>query len=170
MIQSLPSSDQNKYEELQKLSDRLKAENTEIHNKIEILVKQKERLSTSIFNSQSRIEAVRLQTKFAELTSKRNSLKEEEENRLTPAQEREKLIGEVRSNNQALTSISRQMKIIDDQLSEKKELLMQVEQDLDEGNSERHAKYKELRRRDETMTGFLEGFQQSMTVEKQSEF
>jgi intraflagellar transport protein 74 len=114
------------------------------------------------------MEAVRLQTKLHELTSKRNNLREDELNRLSPGQEREKLINEVRSNNQSLVSIGRQMKIIEDQLNDKKELLSQIEQDLDEGNSDRHAKYVELKKRDEMMTGFLEMFPKNMVAEKQS--
>lgn len=170
MILLLPKGDQVKYKDLQKLSEQLKNQNGELQNQIENLTQQRERLSAAIFNSQSRTEAVRLQTKLKELTTKRNTLKEEEENRLTPAQEREKLISEVRSNNQALAGISRQMKLVEDQLNDKKELLQQIEQDLDEGNSDRHAKYKELKRRDETMTGFIETFHQSMDKEKQSEY
>jgi intraflagellar transport protein 74 len=104
-----------------------------------------------------------------ELTAKRNALHEEELNRMSPGQEREKLINEVRANNQALTSIGRQMKIFEDQLTDKKELLAQIEQDLEEGNSERHAKYVELKKRDEMMTGFLEVFPKNMLAEKQSE-
>lgn len=168
MIDSLPAADQAKYREHQQLSEQLKSQNGELQNKIEALVQQKERMSAVVMNSQSRMEAVRLQTKLKDLTFKRNSLKQEEDNRLTPAQEREKLIGEVRANNQALASIGRQMKIVEDQLNDKKELLNQIEQDLDEGNSERHVKYKELRRRDETMTGFMENFQSNMEKEKQS--
>lgn len=74
------------------------------------------------------MEAVRLQTKLKELTTKRNIFREKENSKLSPANEREKLINEVRTNNQSLSKIARQMKIIEDQLNEKKELLNQVEQ------------------------------------------
>lgn len=116
------------------------------------------------------MEAVRLQTKLRELTTKRNIFREEENSKLSPANEREKLINEVRTNNQSLSKIARQMKIIEDQLNEKKEFLNQVEQDLEDGNSERHAKYKELKRRDDTMTQFMDTFVKSMENEKQSNY
>lgn len=45
---------------------------------------------------------------------------------------------------------------------------MQVEQDLDEGSSERHIKYKELKKRDEMMTNFMETFQIQIAQEKKS--
>lgn len=168
MIFSLPTTEQNKYKEYQNLAEKFRNENMELHNQIEAYIKQKEKLSPLILNSQSRMEAVRLQTRLRELVAKRNALREEEMNRLSPGQEREKLIEEVRSNNQALTSIGRQMKIIEEQLTSKKEMLQLVEQDLEEGNSERHAKYLELKKRDEVMTSFMDNFQHNMETERKS--
>lgn len=95
--------------------------------------------------------------------------KEEEQSRLTPAQEREKLISEVRENKQALNSIQHQIKLAEDTLNEKRELLRQIDDDLDEGNSERYAKYKELKHRDETMTKFMDSFKENLQAETNSE-
>lgn len=128
MILSLPLEDQAKYREHQSLAEHLKAESAEIHNKLDSLNGQKERLNAIVMSSQVRLEAARLKLKLKELTEKHNSLVEEEENKLTPEQERDKLIKEVRMNNQALISIGRQMKIVEDQLAEKRELLQLVEQ------------------------------------------
>lgn len=168
MIYSLSADEQNRYREHQLMCENLKAENAEIHANIEAAIKQKEKLSSAVINSQARLEAVKMHSKLRETNAKRNQLKDEETNRMTPAQEREKLINEVRLNNQAITSINKQMKLTSDQLQEKKEYLLQIEQDLEEGSSERHIKYKELKKRDEMMSNFLETFQNQMAVEKQS--
>lgn len=169
MIYALSPDDQNKYREYQIICEKLKSENSEIHAKIESTIKQKEKLSSSVINSQSRLEAIKLHSKLRETTAKRNQLKDEEMNRLTPAQEREKLISDVRMNNQSISSMNKQMKIISDQLQEKREILSQIEQDLEEGSSERFVKFRELKKRDEMMTNFMETFQMQMTREKQSE-
>ncbi|ETN65728.1 coiled-coil domain containing 2 [Anopheles darlingi] len=166
MINSLPDDGQRKYRELQALSESLRKQNTLYHSQISEIEKQKERLTTLIMNSQTRSDAHRLKSKLKELVSKRNAMRDEENNRLSPAQEREKLINEVRSNNQSLASIGKQQKIIEDQLNEKKEMLQQVEQDLEEGNSERHIKYKELKKRDEVMSTFMDSFKRNMELEK----
>lgn len=168
MIYSLSPDERNRYLEHQLMCEKLKAENAEIHEHIESAIRQKEKLSSSVINSQSRLEAVKLHSKLRETVAKRNQLKDEENNRLTPAQEREKLINEVRTNNQAISSINKQTKIVADQLTEKRDYLQQVEQDLDEGSSERHVKYKELRKRDEMMSSFIETFHASLAKEKQS--
>uniref|UniRef100_A0A182LYE7 Uncharacterized protein n=1 Tax=Anopheles culicifacies TaxID=139723 RepID=A0A182LYE7_9DIPT len=168
MINSLPEEDQHKYREYQTLSENLRKQNAIYHTQISEMEKQKERLNTMIMNSQTRSEAHRLKSKLKELLNKRNALREEENNRLSPAQEREKLINDVRSNNQALASIGKQLKIVEDQLIEKKETLQQIDQDLEEGNSERHVKYKELKKRDEVMSAFMDSFKSNMNQEQQS--
>uniref|UniRef100_A0A182JZ19 Uncharacterized protein n=1 Tax=Anopheles christyi TaxID=43041 RepID=A0A182JZ19_9DIPT len=168
MINSLPEEDQHKYREYQALSDKLRKQNAIYHSQISEMEKQKDRLNTLIMNSQSRSEAHRLKSRLKELLNKRNALREEENNRLSPAQEREKLINDVRSNNQALASIGKQLKIVEDQLMEKKEILAQIDQDLEEGNSERHVKYKELKKRDEVMSAFMDSFKNNLNQEQQN--
>ncbi|KAG4069090.1 hypothetical protein HA402_008401 [Bradysia odoriphaga] len=166
MIFALSPADQERYRQHEKQLESLRAQNSEIHDQIDSLIKQKQRMEATLSTSQTRMEAARLLTKLNELVAKRNNLREEEANRLTPAQEREKLIVEVRANNQALTSMNKQMKQIEDQLSDKKETLQQIEQDLEESNSERHVKYMELKRRDETMSAFMATFRASMEEEQ----
>lgn len=115
---------------------------------------------------QTRSEAVRLLTKLNEQLLKRNALRDEESQRLTPAQEREKLIADVRQNNATLASLTNQLKLIDAQLLDKREQLAQTNQDLEEGQTDRHTKYRELKRRDETMSAFMETFADSMAEEQ----
>lgn len=168
MIFSLTPDDQARYHEYQLLSEKLKSENAEIHEHIESLIKKKEKLSSTVMSSQARLEAVKLHSKLRETATKRNQLKEEENNRLTPAQEREKLINDVKMNNQAISSINKQMKTLTDQIKDKREQLSQIEQDLDEGSTEKLLKYRELRKRDEMMTNFMETFPAQLSKEKQS--
>lgn len=168
MVNNLSVDDQAKYRELRDLSEQLKIRNIELQNQIAAASKQKERLNGILSTSQIRVDAVQLSLLHQELSEKRTAYVEEQQNKLSPSQEREKLISEVRTNNQALTSLNRQIKILEDQLAEKKEALGHVEQDLEEGNSERHMKYKELRKRDEAMSSFLDTFPQQMSAEKTS--
>lgn len=168
MVHNLSADDQLKYRELRDLSEQLKGRNADLQNRIAAAAKQKERMNGIFSTSQIRVDAVRLTLLHQELAEKKATYVEEQKNKLTPAQEREKLIADVRTNNQAMTSLNRQIKILEEQLAEKRETLGHVEQDLEEGNSERHVKYKELKKRDETMSEFLETFPQQMIAEKTS--
>lgn len=168
VIEAMSEADQQKYRELDEQVQRLGDANSKMHEEINMMINKKTNFDTIIKNSAERSEAVRLLLKLNESELKLMALKEEEQNRLTPAQEREKLINEVRENKQALTSIQHQIKLAEDALNEKRELLRQIDDDLDEGNSERYAKYKELKVRDETMTKFMDTFKDSVQAEKAS--
>ena len=168
MIAAMSEADQQKYHEMEQMVQRLDAQNSKLHEQIDTLMNQKTNMETVTRSSTERMEAVRLLTKLNELQTKMQNVKEEEKNRLSPAQEREKLISEVRESKQALTSIQHQIKIAEDQLTEKRELLQQIEDDLEEGGSERHVKYKELKRRDETMSQFMATFKVKVEEEKES--
>lgn len=168
LIHSLSLDDQNKYREYQIICDNLKSENAEIYQKIEDEIKRKEKLNSVVINSQSRLEAVKLQSKIREIIAKRNQMRDEEINKLSPAQEREKLISEVRVNNQSISGLNKQIKTLSEQLNEKKLELAQIDKDLEEGSSERFVKYKELKKRDEMMENFQNTFQDQMKKEKQS--
>lgn len=169
VIESMNESDQQKYRQLDEMAQKLGDANNKMHEEINMMINKKTNLETIAKSSPERAEAVRLLLKLNELEMKLMASKEEEQNRLTPAQEREKLISEVKENKQALTSIQHQLKLAEETLAEKRELLRQIEDDLDEGNSERYAKYKELKHRDETMSKFMDSFKESMQAEVESE-
>lgn len=168
VIDSMSEGDQAKYNQLDQLAQNLNDQNSKMHEQINILNNQKTNLETIAKSSNERHEAVRLLLKLNELEMKLIAAKNDEQNRLTPAQEREKLIAEVRENKQALTSMQHQIKLAEHTLSEKRELLQQIDDDLDEGSSERHAKYKELKHRDEMMTEFMDKFKVNLEAETQS--
>lgn len=170
VIESMNESDQAKYRKFDELAQELGDVNNKMHEEINMMINKKTNLETIAKSSTERSEAVRLLLKLNEMELKLMTSKEEEQNRLTPAQEREKLISEVRENKQALTSIQHQIKLAEDSISEKRELLRQIEDDLDEGSSERYAKYKELKHRDDTMSKFMDGFKESLQAEVTSKF
>lgn len=168
VIESMSDADRMNYRKLDELAQKLEDENNKMHEEINMVMSKRKNYETISKSSTERAEAVRLLLKLNELELRLMTSKEEEQNRLTPAQEREKLINEVRENKQALTSIQHQIKLVEDTLTEKRELLRQIEDDLDEGNSERYAKYKELKHRDETMSKFMDNFKENLQAEMNS--
>lgn len=158
VIEQMTDAEQAKYGQLEQLVQRLGDQNSQMHEQINEMMVQKTNLETMVRGSVDRGEAARLMIKLGELELRLLTAKEEELSRLTPEQQREKLISEVRENKQALTSIQHQIKIAEDTLLEKREVLQQINDDLDDDNSDRHAKYKELRARDAVMTEFMDQF------------
>lgn len=170
VIEAMNPEDQEKYRQYDQLAQKLCDENNQMHEEINSMLNRKTILETMIKSSPERIEAVRMLSKLNDMEMNLMAAKEDEQHRLTPAQEREKLINDVRVNKQALTSIQHQIKIAEDTLTEKRALLKQFDDDLDENSSERYAKYKELKHRDEMMSKFMDNFRESLTVEKKSMF
>lgn len=168
IIELMDKSEQEKFHRLDELAQELNDNNNRMHEEIHVTNNKRSMLETIVKNSPDRIEAVRMLLMLNELERKLVSAKYEEKNRLTPAQEREKLIADVRENKQALTGMQHQIKLAEDQLTEKRELLQQIDDDIDEGNSDRYAKYKELKHRDEMITKFMDGFKESLATENKS--
>lgn len=61
----------------------------------------------AIVGIQVKQEAVRLYSTLAELEARRDSLRDEEKNRLSPAEERERLLSRVRQDNVEIASMER---------------------------------------------------------------
>lgn len=168
IFEIMDKSEQEKFHRLDELAQKLNDTNNQMHEEINVISHKKSMMENIVKNSADRNEAVRIHLKLNKLERKLISAKDEEKNRLTPAQEREKLIADVRENKQALTGIQHQIKLAEDQLTEKRELLQQIDDDIDEGNSDRYAKYKELKHRDEMITKFMDGFKNSLAAETKS--
>lgn len=166
VIEKMPETEQMKYNQLDQLVNKLNDENNKMHETINEMLNKKKNFETMIQNSIERSEAIRLVTKLNELEMRLMNAKDDEQNRLSPEQQREKLINEVRENKQALTSIQHQIKIAEDTLLEKREILQQINEDLDDENSDRHAKYKELRSRDAVMSEFMDTFKERLDKQK----
>lgn len=170
IINAMNVDDQMKYWQLEESAKKFTAGTGEYHEQIAALLNQKASMETVVQNSSERMEMVRLMTILHEQEEKLDKLRDDERRRLTPAQEREKLINEVRENKQALTSIQHQIKFAEVALNENRELLQQIENDLEEDSLERYAKYKELKRRDETMSAFMETFKDKFDAMRKSKF
>nr|CAD7398055.1 unnamed protein product [Timema cristinae] len=154
------------YTQLQQTNSGLQHQMEELQQELDVLTSRKSVLEDQLSISQVKQEAVRLHHKLREAESRRNALLEEEQTRSTPAQEREQLLHKVREDNAEMATMDRQITEIKDTLSRKQEELDQVEKDLVDSQSERHQKYRELRRREETMEQFLSSFDQSREEER----
>lgn len=54
MIYALSPDEQQQYHQLQELSEQLRQQNVEMHDQIEVIIKQKDRLEANIMSSQVR--------------------------------------------------------------------------------------------------------------------
>ncbi|XP_039278406.1 intraflagellar transport protein 74 homolog isoform X2 [Nilaparvata lugens] len=155
------------YNTLQKESTELQQQMDQLQRELDSLNATKSSLEDQICISPVKQEAVRLYEKLAELEQRKATLIEEAKNRETPAQERETLLTRVREDNAEIASMERAMSELREQIRLADTTLEQADQDLNESHSERHAKYLELRKREETMETFLATWEESRASETQ---
>ncbi|KAK6623978.1 hypothetical protein RUM44_010835 [Polyplax serrata] len=165
LIQDMNETDRNKYEELKTTNEELQAEIEQYQQQLDVLTNQKLEFEDRISGSQIKQETVRLYHKLREREERKATLLEEERNRSTPAQEREKLLQKVKEDNAEMAAIDRQINQVNEQIKKRKEELEMIERDLEESTSDRHQKFKELKKREETMEQFLSTFEESRTNE-----
>lgn len=80
---------------------------------------------------------MRLYDQLHELESKRNALQEEAKTRGSPAEEREKLLKQVKEDNQEIASMDRQSRELQEKIEQMQHEISQLDLDIEEsqGNS-----------------------------------
>lgn len=132
-----------------------------MQNELDQLSSQKANMEEQIALSQAKQEAVKLLIKISEVEEKRDKLREEEKNRLSPEEERVQLLAKVKQDNADVAAAERQTAELKRRIAEAEQELEQLETDLEESQSARHVKYKEMRKREEAMEQFMVSFDRS---------
>ncbi|RZF35074.1 hypothetical protein LSTR_LSTR009666 [Laodelphax striatellus] len=165
LVKQMKPNIREHYNTLQKESTELQQQMDQLQRELDSLNATKSSLEDQICISPVKQEAVRLYEKLAELEQRKATLIEEAKNRETPAQERETLLTRVKEDNAEIASMERAMSELREQIRLADTTLEQADQDLNESHSERHAKYLELRKREETMETFLNSWESSRASE-----
>ncbi|XP_064626077.1 intraflagellar transport protein 74 homolog isoform X2 [Lineus longissimus] len=134
---------------------------------LDALNTKKDNLEEELSMSQIKQEAVRLYDQLYELEMKRDQLIDEASSKGSPAEEREKLLKQVKEDNQEIASMERQANDIREKLAAVQEEIRQLDMDIEESQGERNQKYRELKKREETMNEFLDAFDETRHQEMQ---
>ncbi|CAI8003174.1 Intraflagellar transport protein 74 homolog [Geodia barretti] len=139
---------------------RLRAEN----EAIETWAKS-EALSHEVAGSELRQESWRLRQQLGEVTARRDDwrLKDQE----TPEQERERLLQQVKADNQEIASMQKSAGEVEEKVALLQEKLHRMEGELEEGMEERSHKYTELCSKEQMITEFLNDFDQNKAAEEE---
>ncbi|XP_063770173.1 intraflagellar transport protein 74 homolog isoform X2 [Pseudophryne corroboree] len=162
----------NMSDEKQTIYFTTKAKNEQLLKDLEMqqkdldsLTEKKEALEAEIAHSQVKQEAVVLYEKLHELECRRDQAIAEDKSMGSPQEEREKLLKQVKEDNQEIASMERQLKDIKDKAKQLNEELGRLDMDMEEYQGEKKQKYKELRKREESMERFFATFEESKNQE-----
>lgn len=165
IVESMNQDLRSKYDELYKQKMELQDAIDKMQRDLDHLSNEKVRMEGQIALSQVKQEAVKLHLNIMEVEGKRDRLREEEKNRLSPEEEREQLLAKVKQDNTDIAAAERQTTEMKKRMTELEQELERLETDLEENQSEKQVKYKELRKREEAMEQFMNGFDQNREEE-----
>nr|XP_015217918.1 PREDICTED: intraflagellar transport protein 74 homolog isoform X1 [Lepisosteus oculatus] len=166
IIKKMSLEKQTKYAEMKTRNEELLQELDALQQELDALITRKETLEADIANSQVKQEAVLLYEKLHELEMRRDVMIAEDKSLGSPQEERERLLKQVKEDNQEIASMERQLTEIREKMSQVNEDMRQIENDMEEHQEgERNQKYKELKKREENMDSFLETFDETKAQE-----
>ncbi|XP_015121862.1 intraflagellar transport protein 74 homolog [Diachasma alloeum] len=154
-----------KYEKLKSLRNGLEDEISQMQKNIDRLSTEKQNLEEQIVLSQVKQEAVKLRVKIADVEEKRHRLQEEQRNKLSPEEEREKLLTKVKQDNMDIVAAEKRISEAKKQIQQIEQEMEQLEMDIEENHSEKQVKYNELRKREEAIEQFMPTFEQNKAEE-----
>ncbi|ERE84101.1 putative intraflagellar transport protein 74 like protein [Cricetulus griseus] len=165
IIKNMSPEKQVKYIEMKTTNEKLLQELDALQQQLDSLNIKKESLETEIAHSQVKQEAVLLHEKLYELESHRDQMIAEDKSMGSPMEERERLLKQVKEDNQEIASMERQLTDIKEKINQFSEEIRQLDMDLEEHQGEMNQKYKELKKREENMDAFIETFEETKNQE-----
>ncbi|XP_039615639.1 intraflagellar transport protein 74 homolog isoform X2 [Polypterus senegalus] len=171
IIKKMPRDKQEKYAEMKITNQEILQELSARQQELDKLSMRKEALEAEILHSHVKQEAVVLYEKIHELEQRRDQMIAEDKSLGSPQEERERLLKQVKEDNQEIASMERQLTEIKERLSQINDEMQQIDNDMEEHQGEKNLKYKELKKREESMDNFLESYEstKAQDVERRSQ-
>ncbi|NWR58094.1 IFT74 protein, partial [Bucorvus abyssinicus] len=165
IIKDMSQENQAKYMEMKTANEKLSQELVVQQQELDALNVKEEALRAEIAHSQVKQEAVQLYENLHELEERRDQMIAEDKNMESPQEERERLLKQARMYNvkddsQEIASMERQLTEVKEKTNHFKKVIQRLDMDLENHQGEENWKYKELKKREESMDNFLESFEE----------
>ncbi|XP_064863739.1 intraflagellar transport protein 74 homolog [Oncorhynchus nerka] len=165
IIKKMSPEKQDQYAAMKATNDELLQELDGRQEELDTLITRKETFEAELYHSQVKREAVLLHEKLQELELKRDAMVAEDKSMGSPQEERDRLFKQVKEDNQETASMERQLTEMREKMSLIHEEIRHLDNNMEEHQGERNQKYKELKKRDETMDSFLDSFDETKATE-----
>ncbi|XP_019857255.1 PREDICTED: intraflagellar transport protein 74 homolog [Amphimedon queenslandica] len=157
LIESMDEEVRSKYHQLKLENAQIKEDAEQKEKELESLTEKAKMLKEEVATSDLKQRAFQLHQQLAEVTAKRDEWKQKEKE--TPEQERERLLKQVKRDNQEIASLERRSDELRDELDKHQESLRQTEANLDEAQGEKAAKIKELKAKEDERQSYIDSFE-----------
>ncbi|NXN02660.1 IFT74 protein, partial [Sylvia borin] len=165
IMKYMTQENQAKYMEMKAANEKLSQELVVQQQELDALNVKEESLRAEIAHSGVKQKAVKLYEKIHELKERRDRVIAEDKNMESPQEERERLLKQARIENvvkddsQKIASMERQLAEVKEKTDYLKKVIQRLDTDLENHQGEENWKYKELKKREESMDNFLETFE-----------
>ncbi|KAL5491671.1 hypothetical protein EMCRGX_G017003 [Ephydatia muelleri] len=164
-ISSMSPAALERYQELKAENVKIKKELEEQQAALNSVNAKVDSLQEEMSSSEMKQTAYRLHQQLAEVLEKRDEWREKDKE--TPQEERERLLRQVKADNQEIANLQKKTAELQDQLSAVGERIRQADADLEESKGEKTQKYKDLRKRESDINEFLGTFEESKKLEQE---
>ncbi|NWV39314.1 IFT74 protein, partial [Grantiella picta] len=164
IMKDMSQENKAKYMEMKAANEKLSQELIAQQQELDALNVKEDSLRAEIAHSGVKQEAVQLYEKLHELKERRDQMIAEDKNMESPQEERERLLKQARTENvkddsQKIASMERQLAEVKEKTDHFKKVIQRLDMDLENHQGEENWKYKELKKREESMDSFLETFE-----------
>ncbi|NWR98487.1 IFT74 protein, partial [Motacilla alba] len=165
IMKDMSQENQAKYLEIKAANEKLSQELVVQQQELDALNVKEESLRAEIAHSGVKQEVVQLYEKLHELKERRDRMIAEEKHMESPQEERERLLKQARIENvvkddsQKIASMERQLAEVKEKIDYFKKVIQRLDTDLENHRGEENWKYKELKKREESMDNFLATFE-----------
>ncbi|NWW57492.1 IFT74 protein, partial [Ifrita kowaldi] len=165
IMKDMSQENQAKYMEMKAANEKLSQELIVQQQELDALNVKEESLRAEIAHSGVKQEVVQLYEKLHKLKEHRDQMIAEDKNMESPQEERERLLNQARTENvvkddsQKIASMERQLAEVKEKIDHFKKVIQRLDMDLENHRGKENWKYKELKKREESMDNFLEIFE-----------
>ncbi|RLV96997.1 hypothetical protein DV515_00012224, partial [Chloebia gouldiae] len=173
IMKDMSQENQAKYLEIKAANEKLSQELVVQQQELDALNVKEESLRAEITHSGVKQEAVQLYEKLHELKEHQDRMIAEDKNKESPQEERERLLKQARIENvvkgdsQKIASMERQLAEVKEKIDYFKKVIQRLDTDLENHRGEENWKYKELKKREESMDNFLATFEDMKNQESE---
>ncbi|NXN99307.1 IFT74 protein, partial [Rhinopomastus cyanomelas] len=165
IIKDMSQENQTKYMEMKAANEKVLQELIVQQQELDMLNVKEEALRAEIAHSQVKQDAVRLYEKLHELEERRDQMIAEDKNMESPQEERERLLKQARTYNvkddsQEIASMERQLTEVKEKTNHFKKIIQRLDMDLEDHQGWENLKYKELKKKEESIDLFFETFEE----------
>ncbi|GJQ74954.1 hypothetical protein Trydic_g9580 [Trypoxylus dichotomus] len=166
MVDQLPPEEKEKYHEMVKENSEFLKKIESVQAKIKEQKEKSEHLKAIVSQSEEKQEIFQLLQTQQRLEAQKAELTAFIKNTLTPDQQREALLQQVKQDKADIEVLQKMKVKLEEEAKFKSEKLAELERELDGKDNARLKKHKELRERGEHMDAFIASFDEKSTTVK----